>query len=180
MLHFAPMPVLIDQESATFHTRTSGEANLDVICLPGLATPRLSVTCGETDPPRGWVAPGWGAAFPAPVAVMTWERELPLMAGMLLVPSKTGVSAQVQIRELIADADTWAGRVLWPDGRRDLLLTRFRAGDEVEVDGMRTDARVAVVRYGADGALVAADRHGGTTLNVHALPERTGHSGAGA
>jgi hypothetical protein len=164
-LHFAPMPVLVDREASAFHTRTSGGANLEVLCLPGMPQPTLSVRCGETDPPRGWVAPRMGAACPAPVAVMTWRRELPLMAGLLLVPSRTGVSAQLRVEALIAGADTWGGCVQWPDGRSDLILMRFSDGAALELDGMRTDARVAVVRRDASDAVTASARYGGTRLD---------------
>ena len=167
MLHFAPMPVFIDEEQATFRTFNQSPANLEVICLPGPPRPGMSVICGQNDPVQGWVALGWGHPAPAPVAIMTWERELPLLAGMLLIPYKEGRSAQLQVENLLCEGSAWAGQVNWPDGRHDLILLRFDGEDEVKLDGLHTDARVAVVRMNAEGEVIATDYYGGTYLEVN-------------
>ncbi len=166
MLHFAPMPVFIDEGQATFRTFNQSPANLEAICLPGPPRPEMSVICGQNDPLQGWVALGWGHPSPAPVAIMTWEQELPLLAGMLLIPYKEGRSAQLALENLLCEGTAWAGQVKWPDGRRDLILLRFDGEDEVKLDGLRTDARVAVVRMNAEGEVVARDHYRGTHLDI--------------
>ena len=157
MLHFAPMPVFIDGPAATFRTSCHGTANLEVICLPGMPTPSLSVVCGETDPPQGWVACDSGHPWPAPCAIMTWKQELPLTAGFLLVPSKEGRSANLEIEPVLREGASWAGRVRHPDGRSDFVLARLGAGGCVAVDDFRTDARVVVVRHAPGGSVVAKE-----------------------
>ncbi len=177
LFHFMPMQLAADPETGRVRSERLEQANLEIAPIPtaGSAAPAPHIVCGSREPVQGWVVAGGGRghsreSLPAPVAVYEAKARLPWRCLWLLVPFRSGTAAGVRTRTLEAAPGCSALECSFPDGRRDLLFVRHGGGGAAAeasgaaFGGFSTDGRMAVVRFGPEGALSAAGAVGATKL----------------
>ena len=101
--------------------------------LPVASTPvETVISCGELDPPRGWMSAAYGQREPAPAVVFTATATLPWRAITLLVPV-AGLSAAPPSVIALRDAHGRPVGVRFETLRRSVRDESSRDDDTVAV-----------------------------------------------
>ena len=162
--HFTPMHVRVDRNARTIRTNRLGHANLELICRADWEDAEIQLVTGSESPAvQGFIALD-EEVKPAPCAVVSRRKRLPIHGVTVAVPYATG--SQSHFRVTTRNARTARGAatlvtVERPDGLTDRFLWRHTGSGAIAADGLRTDGLLAAARTDADGKLAyAALMHG--------------------
>lgn len=158
------------------HTQAAQSHNKDANLLILPASPgkfRTDVVEGQTDPPRGWI--GWNyhrnLKTPASMVTYRWSAVCPASADMVLYPYQGVDAPKVTVRQLAGHGpDVTALEVGHPKGF-DRIVIQHRPPQPLSLEGIGTDAEMALVRYAADGEITAS-------AAVNGSPVRSGDTSA--
>jgi len=155
--HFEPE---LSAEIKGLEARSSAKEGANLLIAAPADSPGLALARED-----GWVSYKWYGKRPASVAQFTREGPLPAHLDTVLYPQRPGDRATLAVTRVPAE-DALALRV---EGKAtghtftDLIVLRSATGQApIEIDGCRTDARVAYVRRDADGAFIRAFIEHGT------------------
>jgi hypothetical protein len=143
LLHFTPAMLELSPATGQLRTRDAGQANLGVLSFAD-GPLKLSSVEGQENPVQGWIATGYGAKIPVPVAVFSLRATLPVSMGYVLVPEPRDqpLEARVEDRTGRKDGGTRILAISRGETRDTLLL-----GEEV-TSGVRSRSVALARRVG--------------------------------
>ena len=153
--HFTPMHVRADRSAATVRTNRLGHGNLELICRADWQAAKLSIVTGRESPTvQGFIAID-REVKPAPCAVVSRRKRLPIHGVTVVVPYATGSESHVRVTT--RNVKTSRGRgllitVARPGGVTDRFLWRHTGSGALAADDLRADGRLAAVRTGEGAA----------------------------
>ncbi|NQT20960.1 MAG: alginate lyase family protein [Planctomycetes bacterium] len=182
LFHFEPdRTVAIHDERRAGSTDTA-RANLTFIQADPLNAQLIK---GREEPLQGWCSLKQGEVCPAPVLSFECEAEDRMLYDTVLVPTRPGAEAHVQVTRLPVTDE--AGATL---PSHSICALRIETGSAVDyyindlrqreigpanglvkiAGSIQTDARTAVIRLNAEGQITAVSAVGGTHLLINNTP----------
>ena len=152
--HFTPMHVRTDRAAATVRTNRLGHGNLELICRADWQEAKLGVVTGRDSPTvQGFIAID-NEVKPAPCAVVSRRKRLPLHGVTVIVPYATGSESGFRATTRNVKTARASGvlvTVARPSGITDRFLWRHTGSGALSADGLRADGLLAVVRTDDSG-----------------------------
>ncbi len=164
--HFIPMHVRVDAETATIRTQRINRPNLELICRGDWERAAVEIVTGREDPVQGFIALD-GEVKPAPCAVVSRRKRLPLHGVTVAIPFASGSESHVRATTRTVRRGKSYGLLIdvrHATGARDRFIWRHSGRAALEADGIRSDGTLAAVRYAPDGAVRYAGLVDGRSL----------------
>jgi len=155
LLHFLPAAkVETDEATGVLSAELFGSGLLVIPADPRQA--ELRIVRGQKDPIQGWVPGRWGKHLPAPAAVYTAQKRLPVVLDSVLYPYRAGKRPNVSVTDLSAE-----GAAVGPPKACALKVT---VGDQTDYYVNARQKRPGARRFTSlesDGQVVALRTHAG-------------------
>jgi len=161
LFHLDADEASVDDETLVVSTLEEGKANLTLIpvAMDGLT---LRMVKGQEDPVQGWIPRQKHRPIPTPIYEKTGAP--PQLFVTVLLPHPT-IEVPEFSAELLAETDGMLAMRVEAQGSEDVILYGFEGARSMEAAGVTTEARLTVVRKGADGE-ISAGLLGGTEIHV--------------
>lgn len=154
--HFTPMLVRIDEASATVRTSRLTHANLELICRGDWQAGKLRLVTGREDPVQGFIAVD-DEVKPAPCAVVSRRKRVPIHGVTVAVPFATGSESRFRVTSrAVKGSRGGAGTLISvarPGGITDRFLWRHTGSGALVAGDLRADGLLAAVRTDERGQL---------------------------
>ena len=154
--HFAPMHVRVDRPDATVRTNRLTHANMELICRGDWQDARIEIVAGRDDPVQGYVAIDQEVK-PAPCAIVSRRKALPLCGVTAAVPYATGSDSHFHVETHTARGRGAKGMLISvrrPGGLLDRFLWRHTGKGAIEAGGIRSDGLLSCVRTDEGGKVI--------------------------
>jgi len=164
--HFTPMHVRIDTGAATVRTNRLSHANIELICRGDWQKGELELVTGREEPVQGFIAID-NEVKPAPCAVVSRRKRLPLVGATVVVPYATGSESHFRVKSRNVKNGETRGlliQIARPDGSADTFLWRHEGSGRLEAGGLTADGLLAAARTDGRGEVLYVALVDGTSV----------------